>query len=177
MKGVQKENIISKDNLPSTDNDSKPRRSRRLSIPMIPVSQSFDIQAADYQVLNNGSDEIEFEDFLSSLEIDCAELPIASLLKLFNQEMSRCAMIKWSRVDHALEKLLQWPANGWGTEFIVTVAADICTQSENRKRNGIPWLSFPRDNHNSHRLRLFHSSYSNCSWILADGFNSGFVLT
>ena len=53
-------------------------------------------------------------DFLASLgitrqQIDHAQIPKAALLKLYQQEFSCLSGMKWSSLDHAIEKNLQWP--------------------------------------------------------------------
>ena len=53
-------------------------------------------------------------DFLASLgitrqQIDRAKIPKAALLKLYQQEFSCISWMKWSSLDHAIEKNLQWP--------------------------------------------------------------------
>ncbi len=48
---------------------------------------------------------------MSALEIEREEIDVKGeyLLTLFHQEMSTCSWMKWSSLDHALEKFLQWP--------------------------------------------------------------------
>ena len=57
------------------------------------------------------SDDSELDDFLSDLDIERKDIPVDSqyLLTLFQQERSACSWMKWSSLDHALEKMLQWP--------------------------------------------------------------------
>ncbi len=56
-------------------------------------------------------DYTELDDFLSDLDIERKDIPVDSqyLLTLFQQERSTCSWMKWSSLDHALEKMLQWP--------------------------------------------------------------------
>ena len=53
----------------------------------------------------------ELDDFLSSLGIERKNIGIKDeyLLTLFQHEVSSYSWVKWSSLDHALEKLLQWP--------------------------------------------------------------------
>ncbi len=78
-----------------------------------PLVQSLSIQNKDgsYWLLEE-PDYTELDDFLFGLDIERKDIPVDShqyLLTLFQQERSACSWIKWSSLDHALEKMLQWP--------------------------------------------------------------------
>ncbi len=84
--------------LGTTDNDN----------PLVP---SLSIQGKGGGSYFPFSDDSELDNFLSDLNIERKEIPVDSqyLLTLFQQEWSTCSRMKWSSLDHALEKLLQWP--------------------------------------------------------------------
>ena len=68
----------------------------------------------DYQPLTDYDKSAALYDFLASLgitrqQIDRAQIPKAALLKLYQQEFSYFSWLKWSSLDHAVEKHLQWP--------------------------------------------------------------------
>ncbi|GEM_PF-7103988 len=92
--------------LEDQDKDSNlVRPTSMILAPFIPADQ----QSLNYYQLSDELDS-DFARFLARLEIKCEELTdSASLLKLFQQEMSSGAAIKWASMDHVLEKLLQWP--------------------------------------------------------------------
>jgi hypothetical protein len=84
---------------------------------------SFSIQnkSSDYFLFSEEPDYSELNELLFSLDIERKEMDVKDeyLLTLFQQEMSACSWAKWSSLDHALEKLLQWPllsAQDVGTE-------------------------------------------------------------
>ncbi len=66
----------------------------------------------NYQIIadNNYSDLTKFLEPLGITHhhLDQAQIPITTLLKLFQQELSSISWLKWSSLDHALEKNLQW---------------------------------------------------------------------
>ncbi|MBS0352176.1 MAG: leucine-rich repeat domain-containing protein, partial [Proteobacteria bacterium] len=67
----------------------------------------------DYQSLADDDQSAVLYDFLASLGItrqliDHAKIPEAALLKLYQQEFSCLSWMKWSSLDHAIEKNLQW---------------------------------------------------------------------
>ncbi|MBS0351166.1 MAG: hypothetical protein JSR33_08280, partial [Proteobacteria bacterium] len=57
------------------------------------------------------ADDSQLDDFLFDLDIERKDILVDSqyLLTLFQQERSVCSWMKWSSLDHALEKCLQWP--------------------------------------------------------------------
>ena len=68
----------------------------------------------DYQPFADDDSSVALFDFLASLgitrqQIDHAQIPISALLKLYQQEFSCFSGLKWSSLDHAIEKNLQWP--------------------------------------------------------------------
>ncbi len=68
----------------------------------------------DYQLLAGDDQSIGLYDFLATLgitrqQIDRAKIPKTVLLKLYQQEFSYFSWLKWSSLDHAIEKNLQWP--------------------------------------------------------------------
>jgi hypothetical protein len=70
--------------------------------------------AVDYQSLADDNEHTELYPFLESLGItrqyiDQAQIPQAALWKLYQQEFSCFSWMKWSSLDHAIEKHLQWP--------------------------------------------------------------------
>ncbi len=75
--------------------------------PLVP-SLSIQNKEGSYMLF---SDESELDSFLSDLDIERKDIKVDSqyLLTLFQQEKSTCSWMKWASLDHALEKLLQWP--------------------------------------------------------------------
>ncbi len=71
---------------------------------------SLSIQSKDGSYFLFSGDN-ELDDSLSDLDIERKDIPVDSqyLLTLFQQERSACSWMKWASLDHALEKLLQWP--------------------------------------------------------------------
>jgi Leucine-rich repeat (LRR) protein len=68
----------------------------------------------DYQPLAEDDGNAGLYLFLESLgitrqHIDSAKVPKAALLKLYQLEFSGLSWLKWSSLDHAIEKNLQWP--------------------------------------------------------------------
>ncbi len=68
----------------------------------------------DYQPLTEDDPSTALYDFLALLEItrqqvDHAKIPKSALLKLYQQEFSCFSWLKWSSLDHTIEKNLQWP--------------------------------------------------------------------
>ncbi len=68
----------------------------------------------DYQPLPDDYNDSALYEFLASLritrqQIDHAQIPQATLLKLYQQEFFCISWMKWSSLDHAIEKHLQWP--------------------------------------------------------------------
>ncbi len=78
-----------------------------------PLIQSLSIQSKDssYFSFPEELDYSELDGFLSGLDIERKGIGVKDeyLLTLFHQEMSTCSWMKWSSLDHALEKILQWP--------------------------------------------------------------------
>jgi hypothetical protein len=78
-----------------------------------PLVPSFSIQnkGSRYFLFPEELDYTELDDFLFHLDIERKDIPVDSqyLLTLFQQEMSTCSWMKWSSLDHILEKCLQWP--------------------------------------------------------------------
>jgi Leucine-rich repeat (LRR) protein len=69
---------------------------------------------AEYQSLADDNENNALFKFLESLgitrqQIDHAQIPKLALLKLYQQEFSCFSGMKWSSLDHAIEKNLQWP--------------------------------------------------------------------
>ncbi len=77
--------------------------------PLVP-SHSIQNKDGSYLLLEK-PDYTELDEFLSGLGIERKDIPVENeyLLKLFQREMSACSWMKWSSLDHALEKCLQWP--------------------------------------------------------------------
>lgn len=68
----------------------------------------------DYQPLVEDDPSATLYNFLALLritrrQIDRAKIPKTALLKLYQQEFSCSSWLKWSSLDHAIEKHLQWP--------------------------------------------------------------------
>jgi hypothetical protein len=68
----------------------------------------------EYQSLGADDGHVGLYSFLESLgitlqHIDEAQIPQAALWKLYRQEFSCFSWMKWSSLDHAIEKHLQWP--------------------------------------------------------------------
>ena len=79
-----------------------------------PLVPSLSIQSKEdgsYFHLPEEPDYDELDSFLSGLDIEREDIGVKGeyLLTLFHQEMSTYSWMKWSSLDHALEKLLQWP--------------------------------------------------------------------
>ncbi len=79
-----------------------------------PLVPSLSIQSKEdgsYFHLPEELDYDELDSFLSGLDIERKDIGVKGeyLLTLFHQEMSTYSWMKWSSLDHALEKLLQWP--------------------------------------------------------------------
>ena len=77
-------------------------------------SEDNDEHPVDYQSLPDDDHDSALSEFLASLGItrqyvDDAQVPWNALSKLYQQEFSCASWLKWSSLDHALEKNLQWP--------------------------------------------------------------------
>ncbi len=78
------------------------------------VSDDDEETPVDYQSLADDDESAALYDFLASLSItrqniDHSQIPKPALLKLYQQEFSCLSWMKWSSLDHAIEKNLQWP--------------------------------------------------------------------
>lgn len=68
----------------------------------------------EYKSLAHDDENAALFKFLEPLSItrqhiDCAKIPQTALWKLYQQEFSCLSGMKWSSLDHAIEKNLQWP--------------------------------------------------------------------
>jgi insulin-like growth factor-binding protein complex acid labile subunit len=78
-----------------------------------PTENDDEKTAVEYQSLAANDEHAELYPFLESLGvtrqlIDQAQIPHAALWKLYQQEFSCFSWMKWSSLDHAIEKNLQW---------------------------------------------------------------------
>ncbi len=78
-----------------------------------PLVPSISIQSKEdgsYFRLREEPNYGELDSFLSGLDIERKDIGVKDeyLMTLFQQEISACSWMKWSSLDHALEKLLQW---------------------------------------------------------------------
>jgi Leucine-rich repeat (LRR) protein len=95
-----------------------------LPVVLVPVSGSIQSDLAgdssdrkalgDYQLLVDGNDYTKLYEFLASLgiapqDLEKAQIPRDALFRLYQKEFSRTSWWKWSSLDHAVEKHLQWP--------------------------------------------------------------------
>ena len=89
-------------------NDTTLDKENHLLVPSLSIQSKED---GSYFRIHEELDYSELDNFLFGLGIERKDIGVKDeyLLTLFEQEMSTCSWMKWSSLDHALEKLLQWP--------------------------------------------------------------------
>ena len=110
--------LVSGDKTTNNYGGAIPLRTLKQTLPKFFDNRSISIQAGDqnppteYQSL--GDDARRMYHFLDQLgitrrDIENAHIPQAALFKLYQKEFSSTSWLKWSSLDHAVEKYLQSP--------------------------------------------------------------------